>query len=219
VASDDAFDSLADQTRTIVNSDDDIAGFTLSNITGTLAEGNSATASFTLVLDARPLTDVTIDIASLDTTEVTVSTSSLTFDSTNWNDPQNITLNSVDEVIVDGSQTVSITANINATSNVAFTGLASQTVTVTNIDNDVPGFTVSPLLGTLTEGDSQTASLTVVLNKQPLSNVVVDLMISPTDEITTSVGSLTFTSSNWNTPRVVTVSSVNEFLIDRKSVV
>jgi gliding motility-associated-like protein len=212
------FDPTPLPTYAIQIADDDVPAYTLSSVSGTLLEGNPQTATVSLVLLVAPLTDVIIDIASMDTTEVTLSQASLTFTAINWNVPQNITLSSVDEVIVDGSQTVSITANINATSNVAFTGLASQTVTVTNIDNDVPGFTVSPLLGTLTEGDSQTASLTVVLNKQPLSNIVVDLMISPTDEITTSVGSLTFTSSNWNTPQVITVSSVDEFLIDGTTV-
>ena len=212
------FDPTPLPTYAIQIADDDVPAYTLSSVSGTLLEGNPQTATVSLVLLVAPLTDVIIDIASMDTTEVTLSQASLTFTAINWNVPQNITLSPVDEVIVDGSQTISITANINATSNVAFTGLASQTVTVTNIDNDVPGFTVSPLLGTLTEGDSQTASLTVVLNKQPLSNVVVDLMISPTDEITTSVGSLTFTSSNWNTPQVITVSSVDEFLIDGTTV-
>jgi len=205
-------------TYAIQIADNEVPAYRLSPVSRNLQEGNPQTATVSLVLLVAPLTDVIIDIASLDTTEITLSQASLTFTSANWNVPQNITLSSVDEVVVDNSQTVSITASINATSDAAFTSLASQTVTVINIDNDVPGFTVSPLLGTLTEGDSQTASLTVVLNKQPLSNVVVDLSILPTDEITTSVGSLTFTATNWNTPRVITVSSVDEFLIDGTTV-
>ena len=208
------FDPTPLPTYAIRIADDEVPAYRLSPVSRNLQEGNPQTATVSLVLLVAPLTDVIIDIASMDTTEVTLSQASLTFTSINWNVPQNITLSSVDEVLVDGSQTVSITANIGAASHVAFTGLAPQTVSLVHSDNDVAGFTVSPLLGTLTEGDSQTASLTVVLNKQPLSNVVVDLSISPTDEITTSVGSLTFTTTNWNTPQVITVSSVNEFLID-----
>ena len=208
------FDPTTLPTYAIRIADDEVPAYRLSPVSRNLQEGNPQTATVSLVLLVAPLTDVIIDIASMDTTEVTLSQASLTFTAINWNVPQNITLSSVDEVLVDGSQTVSITANIAAASHVAFTGLAPQTVSLVHSDNDVAGFTVSPLLGTLTEGDSQTASLTVVLNKQPLSNVVVDLSISPTDEITTSVGSLTFTTTNWNTPQVITVSSVNEFLID-----
>ena len=208
------FDPTPLPTYAIRIADDEVPAYRLSPVSRNLQEGNPQTATVSLVLLVAPLTDVIIDIASMDTTEVTLSQASLTFTAINWNVPQNITLSSVDEVLVDGSQTVSITANIGAASHVAFTGLAPQTVSLVHSDNDVAGFTVSPLLGTLTEGDSQTASLTVVLNKQPLSNVVVDLSISPTDEITTSVGSLTFTTTNWNTPQVITVSSVNEFLID-----
>jgi len=194
--------------------DDEVPAYRLSPVSRNLLEGNPQTATVSLVLLVAPLADVIIDIASLDITEVTLSQASLTFTAANWNVPQNITLTSVDEVLVDGSQTVSITASVNAASHFAFTGLAAQTVTLVHADNDVAGFTVSPLLGTLTEGDSQTASITVVLNKQPLTNVVVDLTISPTDEITTSVGSLTFTTANWNTPQLIVVSSVDEFLID-----
>lgn len=194
--------------------DDEVAAYTLSPVSSNLQEGNPQTATVSLVLLVAPLADVIIDIASLDTTEVTLSQASLTFTAANWNVPQNITLTSVDELVVDGSQTVSITANVNASSHSAFTGLGSQTVTLVHADDDNPGYTVSPLLGTLTEGDSQTASLTVVLDKQPLTNVIIDLTISPTDEITTSVGSMTFTAANWNIPQVITVFSVDEFLID-----
>ena len=194
--------------------DDEVPAYRLSPVSRDLQEGNPQNATVSLVLLVAPLADVIIDIASLDTTEVILSQASLTFTAANWNTPQNITLTSVDEVLVDGSQTVSITANIGAASHAAFTGLAPQTVTLIHADNDVAGYTVSPLLGTLTEGDSQTASLTVVLNKQPLTNVVVNLTISPTDEITTSVGSLTFTTTNWNMPQLIVVSSVDEFLID-----
>ena len=201
-------------TYAIQIADNEVPAYRLSPVSRNLQEGNPQTATVSLVLLVAPLTDVIIDIASLDTTEITLSQASLTFTSANWNVPQNITITSVDEVLVDGSQTVSITANIGAGSHAAFTGLAPQTVTLVHSDNDVAGFTVSPFLGTLTEGDSQTGSLTVFLNKQPLTNVVVNLTISPTDEITTSVGSLTFTTTNWNIPQIITVSSVDEFLID-----
>ncbi|MDA9360871.1 gliding motility-associated C-terminal domain-containing protein [Flavobacteriaceae bacterium] len=194
--------------------DNEVAAYALSPVSSDLLEASPQTATVSLALLVAPLNDVIIDILSLDTTEVTLSQASLTFTAANWNIPQNITLTSVDELVVDGSQTVSITASVNATSHSAFTGLASQTVTLVHADDDDPGYTVSPLMGTLTEGDSQTASLTVVLDKQPLSNVIVDLTISPTDEITTSVSSLTFTAANWNIPQVITVFSVDEFLID-----
>ena len=59
-----------------------------------------------------------------------VNPSTKTFTFSNWNIPQTVTLTSVDELLVDGTQVVSITASINSSSDAAFTGL-SQTVITT----------------------------------------------------------------------------------------
>ena len=85
--------------------DDEVAGFTLSTVSGTLAEGNSQTAQVSVVLTAAPLTNIIIDLQSLDTTEVSVETASLTFTPSNWNVAQTVSLTTVDELLVDGTQT------------------------------------------------------------------------------------------------------------------
>ena len=104
-----------------------------------------------VVLTAAPLTNVIVDVQSLDTTEVTLGVTSLTFTPSNWNTAQTVILTSVDELLVDGTQVVSITASINSSSDPAFTSLATQTVILNHLDNDTPGFTLSALTGTLTE--------------------------------------------------------------------
>lgn len=194
--------------------DDEVAGFALSTVSGTLAEGNSQTAQVSVVLTAAPLTNIIIDIQSLDTTEVNVETASLTFTPSNWNVAQTVSLTTVDELLVDGTQTVSITASINGSSDPAFTGLASQTVSVENADNDIPGFTLSSIAGSLTEASTQTASLTIVLNAQPTSDVILNIITSPTDEISLSTTSVTFTNANWNSTQTLVLSSLDDFLID-----
>ena len=194
--------------------DDEVAGFTLSTVSGTLAEGNSQTAQVSVVLTAAPLTNIIIDIQSLDTTEVNVETASLTFTPSNWNVAQTVSLTTVDELLVDGTQTVSITASVNASSDPAFTGLASQTVSVENADNDIPGFTLSSITGNLTEAATQTASLTIVLNARPISDVILSITTSPTDEISLSTTSVTFTNANWNVTQTLVFSSIDDFLID-----
>jgi len=194
--------------------DDDVAGFTLSTVSGTLTEGNPQTAQVSVVLTTAPLTNVIIDLQSLDTTEVTLATTSLTFTSLNWNIAQTIQLSSVDELLVDGTQTVSITASVNGSSDPAFSGLATQTVTVDNTDDDIPGFTLSSVTGNLTEASTQTASLTIVLNARPISDVILSVTTSPTDEIVLSTTSMTFTNANWNIPQTLVISSIDDFLID-----
>ncbi len=201
-------------TYAIQIADDEVAGYTLSSVSGSLQEGSSQTASVSVVLQAAPLSDVIIEIQSQDLTEVTLGVSSLTFTSSNWNTPQVVSLSSVDEFLVDGLQTVSITTSVSSLSNSEFTGLSSQTVTVDHADDDVAGFVMGTVSGTLSEGSPQTATVSVVLQGAPISDVIIDVVINPTDELTTSVSSLTFTSLNWNTNQTITLSSLDDFLID-----
>ncbi len=95
------------------------------------------TDSFTVVLDSQPLTDVVIDVTSGDTGEGTVDIVSPIFTNANWNVAQLVTVTGIDDALVDGNQTYDITLSINAVlSDDAFDGLANQTVSVTNADND-----------------------------------------------------------------------------------
>ena len=211
-ASDNCYSTTANYGITIL--DNEIAGFVLSPVTGTLTEGSTQTAAVDIVLTAAPLTDIIIDLQSADLTELTLATASVTFTTLNWNVAQTVLLNAVDELLVDGTQTVSITASVNTASDPAFTGLASQTVTVSVADDDIPGFTLSALAGTLTEGSSQTVSFTLVLDARPTTDVAISITISPTDEISAATTLVTFTNVNWNIPQVISLSSVDDFLID-----
>jgi gliding motility-associated-like protein len=211
-ASDNCYSTTANYGITIL--DNEIAGFVLSPVTGTLTEGSTQTAAVDIVLTAAPLTDIIIDLQSADLTELTLATASVTFTTLNWNVAQTVLLNAVDELLVDGTQTVSITASVNTASAPAFTGLASQTVTVFVADDDIPGFTLSALAGTLTEGSSQTVSFTLVLDARPTTDVAISITISPTDEISAATTLVTFTNVNWNIPQVISLSSVDDFLID-----
>ena len=67
---------------------------------------------FDVVLDAQPLSDVTIGVTSQDTTEATVDVASLTFTSVNWNVPQKVTVTGVDDAVVDGNQRTVITLSV-----------------------------------------------------------------------------------------------------------
>ena len=212
-ASDDCYSTTA--TNYSINVlDDEVAAFSLSAVSGTLSEGSAQVATVSVVLDAEPLTNIIIDIQSGDTTEAVLGTGSLTFTPGTWNVPQTVTITSVDELLVDDLQTVSITASINSASDPAFTGLAAQTVTTTVADNDIPGFTLSAVLGSLTEASTQTASFTLVLDAQPVSDVIIDLGISPSDEVSSTLTSFTFTASNWNSTQTIMLSSIDDFFID-----
>ena len=81
----------------VSNTDDDTAGFTLTPTSGLITTEAGGTATFTVVLTARPTANVTIGLISSDTTEGTVNQASVTFTSDNWNTPQTVTITGVND--------------------------------------------------------------------------------------------------------------------------
>ncbi len=140
--SDDTFDVLPNQSVSIILTDDDTAGFTLSETALTLNE-NGGTANFSVMLDTQPTSDVVFDISSDDTNEATVSFVQLTFTSGNWNTLQTLTVTGVDDN-TNGNDSASITIAVNDSgSNDAFDELSNQTVALTLTDDgdNLPVFT------------------------------------------------------------------------------
>ncbi len=212
--SDNAFDGIADQTVTATTTDDDdTAGYTLSGTAATVTESGS-TATFTVVLDGQPTSDVVLTVASADTGEATVSPSTLTFTNANWNATQTVTITGVDDSVDDGDQNTKVTIAVDDdNSDNAFDGIAYQTVTATTADDDTAAFTLSTTTASVTEAGS-TATLTVVLDTQPLSDVVVAVSSADTSEAKVSAPTLTFTSSSWNVPQSVTITGVDDSIVD-----
>ncbi|MCY2995842.1 MAG: dockerin type I domain-containing protein, partial [Planctomycetota bacterium] len=140
---------------TVTTNDDDVAGFTLSKATATVTEPNT-TDTFTVVLTRQPLTDVVFSVTSGDTGEVTVSPSTVTFTSANWNTAQTVTLTAADDMTVDGPQTSTVTVSVvDASSDNAWDPLADKTVTVTTNDDDPPTVSsVTPNLNTITDANA-----------------------------------------------------------------
>src|SRR5437899_1120610 len=87
-------------------------------------------------------------------------------------------------------------------------------VGVTNTDNDTAGITVKPNAGLTTTEGGGTATFTVALTSQPTANVTVGLSSNDLTEGTVAPASVTFTSGNWNTAQTVTVTGVNDFVMD-----
>ncbi|BDX07891.1 putative Ig domain-containing protein [Planctobacterium marinum] len=216
-SSDNTYDPLSNQTVSVDNSDNDVAGFTVTESSSSTATTEAGgTDSFTVVLDAEPNSNVVIDVTSADTGEATVSTSSLTFTTANWDTPQTVTVTGVDDNIIDGTQTFNVTLAIDAAStDDNFDAVSNQTVSVDNSDNEVAGFTVTESSSsTATTEAGGTDSFTVVLDAEPNSNVVIDVTSADTGEATVSTSSLTFTTANWDTPQTVTVTGVDDNIID-----
>ena len=180
--------------------DNDTRGVTVSPASLTIAEGGTDT--YTVVLDTQPTGDVMVDIGS-DNTDVTVSSSSLTFTTLNWSAEQTVTVTAgQDADAADDAATLTHDpsgADYNSVSN------ADLAVTVT--DDETAGVTVTPTSLTIGEGGSGT--YTVVLDTQPTGDVTVTI-VDPTDntDVKAEPAALTFTTTNWNSAQTVTVSAV-----------
>ena len=86
--------------------------------------------------------------------------------------------------------------------------LSVPEIQVTIIDDDFVGVTVRPTEITVTEG--ATATYTVVLDTRPSRNVTVTIIDSLNTEVTAEPGALTFTPTNWHTPKTVTVAAAHD---------
>src|SRR5213078_3040690 len=154
-------------------------------------------ASFTVKLKSQPLADVTISIASSNTAEGTVSTSSLTFTSANWNVAQTVTVTGVDEAIDDGDKAYTITTGAAASADTVYSGLNPSDVSVTNTDNDTAGIQVTPTSGLTTTEVGGQATFDVVLTSQPSGQVKINITSSDTTEGTVAAAlQLTFKASD-----------------------
>ena len=76
------------------------------------------------------------------------------------------------------------------------------------------GISVTPTSGLQTSEDGTSDQFSVVLNTQPTSDVTIQLNSDNTDEGTVAPSNLTFTSANWNTPQIVTITGVDDMDAD-----
>ncbi|MEI7897215.1 MAG: HYR domain-containing protein, partial [bacterium] len=205
----------------VTNIDNDMAGVTVSAISNPTSE-NLATATFTMKLNSQPTDDVSFTLACSDATEGEItSTTTLTFTSANWNTNQTVTVRGKNDLIVDGTVAYSIGISNGTSTDVLYNNLFATSVAVTNTDNDVAGITVTPVSLTTTEasGAGNTAAFTVVLTSKPATDVadyvvVVDVASNDATEGTVSASSLTFTAADWNVPQTVTVTGVDDLVVD-----
>jgi len=76
------------------------------------------------------------------------------------------------------------------------------------------GITVSPTSGLVTTEGGGKATFTVVLRSKPTANVTIGLSSSDTTEGRVSKSSLVFTPANWKVPQIVTVTGVDDSIVD-----
>ena len=180
--------------------DDDSAGVTVSVPTLTVAEG--ASGAYTMALDVVPTADVTVDITAGG--DVSVSPTSLTFNSSNWSAAQTVTVSAAtDDDAANDTVTLQHSAS---TTDSGYLGISVADVQVAVTDDDSAGVTVS--VPTLTVAEGASGAYTMALDVVPTADVTVD--ITAGGDVSVSPTSLTFNSSNWSAAQTVTVSAATD---------
>jgi hypothetical protein len=183
------YDGIEPTDVTTINTDNDTAGITVTPTTGLVTTETRTTATFSVALNSEPTANVSIGVASSDTSEGTVSTAQLTFTTTNWSLAQTVTVTGVDDFVDDGD--IGYTVILATAAGGGYGTVDPDDVSVTNTDNDTAGFTVAPTSGLVTTEAGGVALFTVALTSKPTGDVTVAVTSSDTSEGSVSPALLT----------------------------
>ena len=194
--------AITAQDVAVTVTDNDTPGVTVAPTSLTVGEGSTDT--YTVVLNTLPTGDVMVAISS-NNTDVTVSSSPLTFTTTTWSTEQTVTVSAGQDADA-ANDMATLTHN---PSGADYGSVSNAILMVTVTDDETGGVTVTPTSLTVNEGGTNT--YTVVLDTQPTATVTVTI-VDPTDnaDVTANPASLTFTTSNWSTAKTVTVSAAED---------
>ena len=209
----------------VTTDDDDTAGLVLRDSGGNELRSSPAinmmereSTYITVALASRPTAAVNIDASVTPLTELTVDTDdtpgtkTLVFDAQNWNVPQHIDIVSLgdDDAIQDAAIPVTFSM-----SGGDYNGLTVPDLHVTVTETDVAGLVFSPDSFEVDEGDATGTTYSVRLEAQPLVNrggdsVTVTISPSAGSGLTVMPSSVTFNRSDWNVPRMVSVTAASD---------
>ncbi|MCP4358082.1 MAG: DUF11 domain-containing protein [Chloroflexi bacterium] len=196
--------TVSDVTANIT--DNDGATVTVSPTTLNLTEG--LTDTYQIELDSEPTALVTVTLTT--NGQTTVTPTELVFDDGNWNTAQDVTVTAVDDDIAEGVHNDTI-SHSTTSSDINFDGIAVDSVTVNITDNDTAGVDITPISTNVTEGGA-TDNYAVVLESEPTNAVTITL--STSGEATVNLTQLVFDDTDWDTPQNVTITAVNDDLVE-----
>ncbi|WP_342378780.1 PQQ-dependent sugar dehydrogenase [Myxococcus stipitatus] len=167
-----------------------------------VVEGGRAT--FTVRLAQAPTSSVVVDVyrAPGGSSDLRIAGSAtFTFTPDDWSVPRVVTLEALEDADTDPDT---------ATFTVSSSGLTSESVLATSIEDNSAQFMLSSSLVRVPE--LGTATFDVSLSRAPARTVTVSVARTAGDaDLSVQSGaSLTFTPSNWNTPQTVTLAAAGD---------
>ena len=136
----DTFITAAQADGTIVNDDvpetPNEAGIAVTPVSGLVTDETGTQASFSVVLNSRPTTDVIVQVSSQDTSEGRVNVNALTFTADNWNQTQFVFVTGVDDTVLDGNVGYTVRLTAAQSGDAAYNGLDPDDVRLVNEDDE-----------------------------------------------------------------------------------
>jgi hypothetical protein len=196
---------------------------------------NGGQVTIDVKLDSMPSTDVTLNFVSNDITEGMMlvgqnpqQSAQLIFTPLNWDVPQSVTVIGVDDNYADGGKNYDIVTEIK-TSDISYKTYNPPDISFTNDDDDIPQLIVTPTSGLITSESGTTAAFQVTLANSPVPTtdaaqpiqVALSVAVQPPGpglplegSISLPATQLIFDSNNYNVPQTVTVTGVDDNIID-----
>ena len=166
--------------------DDEVAGFEFTIPTINLVEGGGSQQSG-LILTTQPASEIRLALTPSDDAQLTVSPSEVVFTPDNWNIVQTVTVDSLDDLTVEATRTLGVTASV-ASDTGPFASLESQTLSVLLEDDDIPRIVLEETDGsTIVDEFGSTDTFLLSLGAQPASDVtlIVDSTLVPNSRVVT----------------------------------
>lgn len=229
VSADARFSGLDSADIRAINVDDDTAGITILPTADRETSESGDLATFTVVLNARPFSTVTLGLGSNNPHEGTTLPSNLLFTTDNWNVAQTVTVLGVNDSVDDGDQVYAVEVKPTLSSDPAFVGLLDPNfedtagtagpralINYTNLDDDTAGITVSPLAPRrVTTEAGGTDHYSVVLHTQPVRYIAMLQQSSDTTEgVVEQKQRVFFSPSDWDIAQVMTIRGVDDNILD-----
>lgn len=212
VASGGGFTGLAAPALPVTVADNDTAGVVVSAAAVGVAEAGGQ-ATFTVRLASQPAADATIAVSSGSPAEAVASPAALVFTAANWSTPQTVTVTGVDDAVDDGDVLVVIALAPPVSADAAYAAIDPADVVATVVDNDTRAVVAAPA-SLVTDEAGGTASLSVALATQPTATVTLTVASGSAAEASVSPATLVFTTANWSTAQIVTVTGVDDAVAD-----
>jgi len=164
-------------------------------------------ASFSVVLNTPPTSNVQVSIASSDLSEGSLSIDLLTFTPATWDIPQIIIITGVEDAITDGNIIYTIVTSPAVSNDPNYHGINPSDVNVVNIGNGIINTapSISNIGNQTTSFQTPSAAIPVTVfdAETPLNDLALSV-ISSSNAVLVPVGNITFGGTGGNRTLVVT---------------